>query len=343
MTMMRTRLGKTMFALLLAGLCALASPSYAADDAGAKALFAEGRELFNNGNFDEASAKFKAAYDLKPNFKLLYNIAQSEVAAKRYEQALEIFERYLADGGDELVRERQEEVSAEIERIKGMLGFVEIETARGAEIQIDGVVRGTAPVHGGIPVVAGKMHTVEVWLNGKALPSEQVKVTSGKTVTISILPATSIATTGPVSVAETQGGEPVTSDEPEVAVSKASDSEDDRSLDRSSKRLKVAGLVMVGVAVATLGVGVVTGALVLGIEKDLDKECTGGFCPPSKENDMDTQRHLAVSSTVMFAVGGASAATALVLLLVSKKRSERISAVPAIGPGAAGAVVSVRF
>jgi Flp pilus assembly protein TadD len=53
----------------------------AADDA--KRAYEEGVSHFESGRFPEAADAFRKAYELKPIWKLLYNIGQSEAAAKR--------------------------------------------------------------------------------------------------------------------------------------------------------------------------------------------------------------------------------------------------------------------
>ena len=74
----------------------------------AKAEFSRGVELYNSGSYKEAAKAFRRANELKPSWSLLYNIAQSEAAAKNYGPAYEAFEEYLAKGGDDLTDERRE-------------------------------------------------------------------------------------------------------------------------------------------------------------------------------------------------------------------------------------------
>ncbi len=302
-----------MISLLSAGSFVFAEETH---EDRAKSLFIEGRSLFNEEKYEEASLKFKEAYAIRPNFKLLYNIAQSEAAAKRYGQALEVFEQYLADAGDELAEERIDEVRGEIEQLKSMVGFIDVETLRGSQILIDGEHRGTAPVHGGIPVVAGKLHTVEVVANGETIPPEQVKITSGMTVVVKMMPAAD----GTEAIRQQPGD--VTS---------------------RPRRMMIAGWVLSGTGVLCLGVGAVTGGLVLRLEKDLNPQCPDGACGPELRDDLDKQRHLAVTSTVMFAVGAAAAATGVVLLIVGKKKSERLAITPVIGAESVGVVAGVNF
>lgn len=110
----------------------------------ARGLFREGAAFFKKSEYSKAAESFRAAYKMRPNWKVLYNIAQSEAAAKRHGLALTAFERYLALGGDDVVEARQKEVEKEIERLKKMVGYVTVEAPEGATILVDGVEYGVA-------------------------------------------------------------------------------------------------------------------------------------------------------------------------------------------------------
>jgi tetratricopeptide (TPR) repeat protein len=109
-------------------------------DEAAKA-FDAGKQAFSESRYDDASASFRRAFQLKPSWKIYFNIGQAEAAAKRYGAALEIFERYLAEGGDDIDAERQAEVLKENTRLRGIVGYVKVSAPTGAEISIDGTVR----------------------------------------------------------------------------------------------------------------------------------------------------------------------------------------------------------
>lgn len=65
-----------------------------------KAYYAEGAEHFTAKRFKEASAAFAAAYALKPEPRLLFNIAQCYRKQELLEDAIAQFDRYLeADPG----------------------------------------------------------------------------------------------------------------------------------------------------------------------------------------------------------------------------------------------------
>jgi tetratricopeptide (TPR) repeat protein len=74
----------------------------------AMAFFKKGIDLFNAEKYEDAASAFRRAYELKPNWKLNYNIGQSEAAAKRLGLALQAFEAYLSQGGDDISTERRD-------------------------------------------------------------------------------------------------------------------------------------------------------------------------------------------------------------------------------------------
>ncbi|MEM1416369.1 MAG: tetratricopeptide repeat protein, partial [Myxococcota bacterium] len=67
------------------------------DDARARELFIVGDELYAQGRYDEAIAAFEEAYELSPRPLLLFNLANAQERAGRWEAARASLERYLPD------------------------------------------------------------------------------------------------------------------------------------------------------------------------------------------------------------------------------------------------------
>ena len=65
----------------------LASDRVAADEGTAKQAYTDGVELFDRGEYAQAADKFREAYRLKPTWKVLYNVGQSEAAASRAQRS----------------------------------------------------------------------------------------------------------------------------------------------------------------------------------------------------------------------------------------------------------------
>ena len=104
----------------------LAEPARAAEEAApsdpalvaAKADFEEAQTLYIREAYGDAAAKFLAAYDKKPFGAFLFNAAVSLEKVKKYEQAVQFFEKYLE-------REPEAKDAQEVrERVAGLRALV---------------------------------------------------------------------------------------------------------------------------------------------------------------------------------------------------------------------------
>src|SRR5262245_61254787 len=85
-------------ALIVAlGAAIAALPARAADDAAASARehYQKGTAFYDLGTYGEAIKEFEAAYDIRNDPALLYNLAQSHRLAGNAEQALHFYRTYL--------------------------------------------------------------------------------------------------------------------------------------------------------------------------------------------------------------------------------------------------------
>jgi tetratricopeptide (TPR) repeat protein len=81
-------------ALVLASLAA-AAPAAAQDAAAAREHYQKGTTFYDLGRYDDAIKEFEAAYQIKNDPALLYNLAQSHRLAGHDEQALHFYRTYL--------------------------------------------------------------------------------------------------------------------------------------------------------------------------------------------------------------------------------------------------------
>jgi hypothetical protein len=89
--------------------------------------------------YEAAIGEFQKAHELSPNHSVHYNIGMAYASAGKPSRALRAFESYLAEGGAEIPRERQERVAVLIRNARDRLGRLRIhaEPAR-ATLKIDG-------------------------------------------------------------------------------------------------------------------------------------------------------------------------------------------------------------
>jgi hypothetical protein len=169
----------TAMLVVLLGSTAFADKS---QDSEASSFFSSGVELFNKENYQEAVVAFRKAYELKPSWRIQYNIGQCEAALKRYGLAIEAFESYLGAGGDEVPIERRDEVLKELERMRLMVGSIKVQGEDGTEVYVDEVLRGTMPINSAILVTAGVAHTVWFVKDGKKVATFKETISGQETV-----------------------------------------------------------------------------------------------------------------------------------------------------------------
>jgi hypothetical protein len=128
--------------------------------------YTRGLQLYGQGEYVLALIEFERAYELIPNYKVLYNIAQVRIQLSRYAKAREALESYLQQGGEEIGSERRQQVHADLEMLAERTARLSIVTTQpGARILMDGVVVGTSPLSQPLLVNAGE-HNVEVRKSG---------------------------------------------------------------------------------------------------------------------------------------------------------------------------------
>jgi tetratricopeptide (TPR) repeat protein len=122
----------------------------------ARASFHRGVQLYNEGSFEAALAEFGKAYQASPNYRILYNIAQTQYDLHDYVGAFKNLEKYLREGGNEISAERREQVVELNRKAEERIAHVEIScNLDGAEIRVDDLPVGVSPLLAPVPVNAG--------------------------------------------------------------------------------------------------------------------------------------------------------------------------------------------
>ncbi len=132
-----------------------ASPEAPASEASDR--FRAGVGFYKDGDFAAALVEFKRAYELEPNYRVLFNLGQTSQELNDYASALAAYEQYLAEGGKEIDGVRKRKVEGWIEMLSKKVGRITIETnVEGAEILIDDAPVGTTPLGKPVLVNAGR-------------------------------------------------------------------------------------------------------------------------------------------------------------------------------------------
>jgi tetratricopeptide (TPR) repeat protein len=191
-------MGKLTLAIFLVGAVARAAHGDAKLDEAKQHLDAA-TQLYDENNFRGALAELQRAYELAPSYKIMFNIGQVEMELQDYAGALRAYSRYLSEGGPDVPAERVKQVRADLERLRGRIGKIEVQTAPGAEVLIDDVAIGFAPLPEPVAVNAGR-HKVTVHIAGKE-PVSRVYDVAGRQEISAAIANDAVALAAPVAPA----------------------------------------------------------------------------------------------------------------------------------------------
>jgi PEGA domain len=306
----------------------IAAPAMAADKTEqARIQFQQGIELYEAERYEQASIAFARAYEFKPSYKILFNIAQAENELGHFAGALEAYIRYLVDGADAVKSERRDQVKAEIKRLNALVGSIIVECpVEGATVMVDSEVVGTSPLPGPVFVDLGR-HEVEVTRKGDSLHRQIVKVAGGQRVSVSVEIGSRHGDGLP---AEEPVEEPSVGDHP-------ADGSDGDGLS------PVPFWVFVGVTGAA---GIATGAFEIAVQGAIE-DVEGD---PTNQGAVDRGKSLQTGERVLLAVTAAATVTAVVLFFLTDFGDESeggaetsVSLVPVITGSGAGIGLGGRF
>jgi hypothetical protein len=145
----------------------------------ARVHFRQGVDAYRTGNYRGALVEFRAAYELRPNYKLLYNMAQSCMELQNRGPAVDYLTRYLAEGSSEIPRARREEAERTLRWLESRVAQVRVVANRAdAEIYVDDLPIGRTPLAEEILVSAGP-HTFSARKRGLPSVEQVVEITAG--------------------------------------------------------------------------------------------------------------------------------------------------------------------
>jgi tetratricopeptide (TPR) repeat protein len=153
----------------------------------ARKHFSQGLKLYKEGDFDAALVQFERAYAVKPNYKVLYNIAQSYFELRQYVEARDSLTRYLKDGADAIDAERRATVESDLGELQRRIAHLKLTVnVRGAAVYVDGKKVGTTPLTQAVDVSEGQ-RTVAVESADRGSKQRVVRLAGGEELTIDIV------------------------------------------------------------------------------------------------------------------------------------------------------------
>ncbi|MEO8901959.1 MAG: tetratricopeptide repeat protein [Polyangiaceae bacterium] len=157
------------------------APAAPADEVTTQARehFTQATKLYKDGDFDAALVRFERAYELKPNYRVLYNIGQTYFQLRQYVEARDAMTRYLKEGGDQIDAERQAAVNKDLADLQRRLANVTIHVnVGGATVLVDGKSMGLTPLREPIVVSEGQ-RLVSVEAPNRGVLQRQIQVAGG--------------------------------------------------------------------------------------------------------------------------------------------------------------------
>jgi hypothetical protein len=175
-------------ALLTLVLVAARAAPAAADDTRREAdrHFKTGVKLFEENKYSEALAEFEQAYALASHPLVLYNLAATHRALSQYAQAVDFYNRFLAEGKGVVKPAQLAKGQRELADLLRLIARVEVTTSpEGAEVSVDGRAIGPTPL--GQPLILGPGdHVVRATLAGRQPAERAVRVAAGDTLAVAL-------------------------------------------------------------------------------------------------------------------------------------------------------------
>jgi hypothetical protein len=112
----------------------------------AKAHFAAGMKLLDQGDQEHALKEFEAAYALIPSPKIQFNMGIAHQALGHNVEALDSFDLFLAGATEDIPQEKLDQASKHRRELLAKVAAITVTCdRRGVAVSIDGVVRGKTP------------------------------------------------------------------------------------------------------------------------------------------------------------------------------------------------------
>jgi hypothetical protein len=318
--------------MLLAAMCSI-SPAWAQQQwrpaapggpAPTKAAIDEARDRYKRGIrlYEEEGAveaaliELQRAYDLAPRWQVLYNIGLVARSHRDYVTALRAFERYLADGGNQVPAARRAEVEKEMDAIRSYVAKVEVQVdVEGAAVSVDDLGIGKSPLAEAALVNAGR-RKISATKDGQTA-TKSVSVAGGDSVKVELSVSEPKPSATPTPAPVPNGTAPAAStDTPPSSSATPADAQTATPPDSTS----YAWLGFVATGALALGAGI-TGGLALAAQSDLDEQRYTGPDVPSDVQDQQSKVDTLAAVTDVLAASAVVALGITIVIMVTDSSS----------------------
>lgn len=252
----------------------------------ARERFRRGVDFYREGSYDAALAEFTKAYEIAPDYRVLYNLAQVQSERRDYAAALKLIDDYVKRGQGEINEERLEQVHSWLPQLKSRVAALWVHCELdNLELLIDGLPAAKLPQTTPLLVNAG-VHQLQLRRRGYESVTREIVIAGGENVRIE-LPApieVGLSSTTVVSV-ETLSPEPMQAEPIDLTPHAAS-----TPIDRTP-------LWISSISTAVLAGGAVTfGALASSSESELEREL--GRLPADRGRVTDLRSRIGVDAAL---------------------------------------------
>lgn len=314
------------------------------------------RELYNTGSaallkgrWGEAHASLLAAWSLKKHHQIAGNLAAAEMQLGRYREAAEHLAYYVREAPATKQKERHsaQALLADARKHIGALA-IKVEPA-GAEVLVDGVVVGKAPLSSEVFVEPGTW-TIEARLDGYKTARATVEMAAGSAREVSLAVASLEAKRDPAAVIAPpkRTSEPILSTPPKAGGVPEAGGGDGAGGPR--KEVLIAGLAASALGIGMgIGFSVVSNARANDAADLLERLVKDGGARPclmpahadrcgEVDSALAARDVLGDAAAWSFIGAGIAGASTVIYVLITSKR--RVQAAPVVSAGAGGLVVS---
>jgi len=151
--------------------------------------YLRGKQLFDEGDYSLALVEFNRAYEISPNYRVLFNIAQINIQLFNYAAARTTIEKFLREGGDDIPAARKAQAEKDLAMLKTRTAHLDLQTSVAADVSIDDAPIGTTPLAKPLLVNAGQRKVV-VTKTGYVAVTKVVTLAGGDTqqLTLELIP-----------------------------------------------------------------------------------------------------------------------------------------------------------
>ncbi len=173
----------------------------------ASAHFSQGVELFREGAYRASLVELQRAHELSPDYRVLFNIGQTQLQLGEYVEAIKAFEGYLVQGGAAVDAQRRTDTEKDLTQLRKRVATLAITVnAEGADVYVDSTLAGKSPLGATIPVSVGRHRVFAQGADGGSA-SVLIDVAGGDLKEISlelVAPAREVAEATPAAPAPVQ-------------------------------------------------------------------------------------------------------------------------------------------